>query len=55
VPFKPELRAQNFLHLGQLHRIYEKEFARASYEGPLNYYKVAVSADELEDGKSGYC
>ncbi|RXW19532.1 hypothetical protein EST38_g6344 [Candolleomyces aberdarensis] len=37
--------------MDQLHRIYDKEFAKAGFGGPLNYYKIAVSAEELEDGK----
>lgn len=40
-----------FLIPRQLRRIHEKEFAKGGFSAPLNYYKVAISAEELEDSK----
>ncbi|KAF5337568.1 hypothetical protein D9611_015126 [Ephemerocybe angulata] len=35
----------------KLSQIYEKEFTKNGYHGPLNFYKVAVSGADMEDAK----
>ncbi|KAJ2920520.1 hypothetical protein H1R20_g16575, partial [Candolleomyces eurysporus] len=37
--------------LAQVQKIHDKEFAKGGFRGPLNYYRVAISAEELEDAK----
>ncbi|KAF5337888.1 hypothetical protein D9611_014782 [Ephemerocybe angulata] len=36
----------------KLSQIYEKEFTKNGYHGPLNFYKVAVSGADMEDAKA---
>ncbi|KAF6751029.1 Alpha/Beta hydrolase protein [Ephemerocybe angulata] len=36
----------------ELSQIYEKEFTKNGYHGPLNFYKITVSGADMEDAKA---